>query len=58
MPEPPYDDEAFCVYCQKQYASPKTLRQHVFRKHEGTTRYWAYIEADAAVDLDRLMGST
>lgn len=58
MPEHPYDDEAFCVYCQKQYASPKTLRTHVFTKHHGTIRYWAYIEADEAAETDRLMGTT
>lgn len=35
-------EESFCVYCQKQYASPANLRRHVAGKHPGSTRDWAY----------------
>lgn len=32
------DDVGFCVYCQKQFASPQTLHTHIKRAHPDTVR--------------------
>lgn len=36
--------ETFCVYCQKEYASPDNLNRHVLRQHPGTYRANAVTE--------------
>jgi hypothetical protein len=30
------DDQTFCLYCQKEYASPRNLRIHIEKKHPGS----------------------
>jgi hypothetical protein len=30
------DGETFCIYCQREYATPKTLRRHIESEHPGT----------------------
>ena len=32
-----HDPDAFCFYCQKQYASPSALLKHLRVKHPDTT---------------------
>ncbi len=30
------EEETFCIYCQKEYSTPKKLRIHIDKKHPGT----------------------
>lgn len=39
------EEETFCIYCQKEYASPDNLKRHVLTKHPGTYRATAYTSA-------------
>ena len=33
------EEETFCIYCQRQFASPKNLRRHIERLHVDTYVY-------------------
>ena len=48
----PYD--AFCIYCQKPYASVIRLNTHIKRMHHGTIAYWSLIEAEEAAMLSQI----
>ncbi len=39
-------DDAFCLYCQKQYVSVMNLNRHIKAKHEGTIVYWSLIKSE------------
>jgi BED zinc finger len=42
------DDEAFCFYCQRQYASRANLVRHIRRAHRDTYAYWNIAVTDDA----------
>jgi hypothetical protein len=44
------DDEAFCFYCQRQYASHANLIRHIRHAHQNTYAYWNVAEVPAVDD--------
>lgn len=40
------NNQVFCIYCQKRYASPRNLRRHIEQFHPGT-----YAEANVNTNL-------
>ena len=47
----PWDDDAYCFYCQRQMASPATLKRHVLTKHRDTYRAVAFEEEEREQNL-------
>jgi hypothetical protein len=43
-------DDTYCIYCQKEYSTPKRLLSHIKRMHKNTYAYWAYTEAHALIE--------
>jgi hypothetical protein len=44
--------ETYCVYCQKEFASPKRLQKHLGLKHVGTYAHASMLEAQTASRID------
>lgn len=45
---PNLEEETFCIYCQKEYGTPRKLRRHVLKVHPGTYRAEVYLEDEEA----------
>ncbi len=41
------NDDSFCFYCQRQYASKANLVRHIERQHPGTYAHTHVARADA-----------
>jgi hypothetical protein len=52
MTKPSILSQEFCIYCQRDFDTPKKLQDHVIKNHEGTYAYFAIMDSRLAERID------